>query len=152
VVDSAESGGEAVGKTSKEIKSESKKLTIKTRASGANDVDAYLAAVSEPARSTLKKVRSVIRSAVPAEATEGISYGIPAFRYNGFLVGYAAFTKHCSFFPGSGSLLQEFTKQLKGLEISKGTIRFPLDKPLPVALLKKLVKIRVEKNRAKKAR
>jgi len=141
-----------VSKTSKAIKSENKKVATKTRASGANDVDTYLAAVSEPARSTLKKVRSVIRSAVPAEATERISYGIPAFRYNGFLVGYAAFAKHCSFFPGSGSLLQDFTKQLKGVEVSTGTIRFPLDKPLPVALLKKLVKIRVEKNRAKKTR
>jgi uncharacterized protein YdhG (YjbR/CyaY superfamily) len=115
-------------------------------------VDAYLGKVREPARSTLKKVRAVIRRAVPQEAVEAISYGIPAFRYNGFLVGYAAFAKHCSFFPGSGSLLEEYPNELKSLEISKGTIRFPQNKPLPANLLKKLVKARVEKNRSKKAK
>jgi uncharacterized protein YdhG (YjbR/CyaY superfamily) len=120
--------------------------------SGAADVDAYLASVPEPARSTLKKIRANIRSAVPREATEAISYGMPAFRYNGFLVGYAAFAKHCSFFPGSGSILQRYPDDLKGLEVSKGTIRFPQEKPLPARLLKKLVKERVEKNRAKKAK
>jgi len=119
--------------------------------SGTKAVNAYLAKVPEPARSTLKRVRSIIRSAVPREATDAISYGIPAFRYNGFLVGYAAFAKHCSFFPGSGSILKEYPDQLQGLEISKGTIRFPPDKPLPAGLLKRLVKDRVAKNRAKKA-
>ena len=133
-------------------KAASLKRAAATGDPGRKDVDAYLAAVPEPARSTLLKIRSVIRSAVPAEATEAISYGMPAFRYNGFLVGYAAFAKHCSFFPGSGSLLQEYPKELKGFEISKGTIRFPMDKPLPAPLLKKLVKVRVEKNRAKKNR
>jgi len=118
--------------------------------SGAKDVDAYLARVPEPARSTLKKMRAVIRSAVPREAVEAISYGIPAFRYKGFLVGYAAFARHCSFFPGSGSILQEYPNELNGLEISKGTIRFSQDQPLPAGLLKRLVKARVEKNRAKK--
>ena len=67
-------------------------------ADSAEGVDSYLAAVPEPARTTLEKVRAVIRSAVPAEATEGISYGMPAFRYKGALVGYAAFKEHCSFF------------------------------------------------------
>ena len=119
---------------------------------GPKDVRAYLAAVPEPARSTLKKVRAVILSAVPKEATECISYGMPAFRYNGFLVGYAAFAKHCSFFPGSGSLLQEFPDELEGFAISKGTVRFPVDKPFPAPLLKKLVRIRVAKNKAKSAR
>ena len=118
--------------------------------SGANDVDDYLAKVPEPARSSLKKMRAVIRSAAPKEAVEAISYGIPAFRYNGFLVGYAAFARHCSFFPGSGSILQEYPNELNGLEISKGTIRFSQDQPLPAGLLKRLVKARVEKNRAKK--
>ena len=130
----------------------SKKSTASKPEAGAKVVDAYLAKIAEPARSTLRKVRAIIRSAVPAEATEAISYGIPAFRYRGFLVGYAAFAKHCSFFPGSGSLLQEFPQALKGLDVSKGTIRFPLDRPLPAPLLKKLVKVRVQKNRAKKTR
>ena len=120
--------------------------------SGVADVEKYLAKLSEPARSTLKKIRAMIRSVVPAEATEAISYGMPAFRFNGFLVGYAAFAKHCSFFPGSGSILQEYPKQLQGFEISKGTVRFPVDKPLPAALLETIVKERVAKNRAKKSK
>jgi len=124
--------------------------SAKTPESGAANVDKYLAKVPEPARTTLKKVRKAIRSAAPKEATEAISYGIPAFRYNGFLVGYAAFAKHCSFFPGSGSFLRGYENQLKGFSISKGTIRFPVDKPLPSSLIKKLVKERVAKNEDKK--
>jgi uncharacterized protein YdhG (YjbR/CyaY superfamily) len=118
--------------------------------SGAKDVDRYLAAVPEPARSTLRKVRAVIRSAAPPSATEAISYGIPAFKYNGLLVAYAAFANHCSFFPASGSLLREFSEELKDFPTSKGTIRFALDKPLPAALVKKMVKARVAKNKSKK--
>ena len=117
--------------------------------SGARDVDKYLAAVPEPARTTLNKVRAAIKSAAPPEATEAISYGIPAFKYKGLLVAYAAFAKHCSFFPASGSLLKEFAEDLKGFPCSKGTIRFAPDKPLPAALIKKLVKARVTKNEDK---
>jgi uncharacterized protein YdhG (YjbR/CyaY superfamily) len=117
--------------------------------SGAKDVDKYLAAVPEPARTTLNKVRAVIKSAAPPEATEAISYGIPAFKYNGLLVAYAAFAKHCSFFPASGSLLKEFEEDLKGFPCSKGTIRFAPDKPLPAALIEKLVKARVAKSENK---
>jgi uncharacterized protein YdhG (YjbR/CyaY superfamily) len=116
----------------------------------AADVEKYLAKVPEPARSTLKKVRAMIRSAAPREATEAISYGIPAFKYNGMLVAYAAFKDHCSFFPASGELLREFADELKDYPCSKGTIRFAMDKPLPAALIKKLVKARVAKNEAKK--
>jgi uncharacterized protein YdhG (YjbR/CyaY superfamily) len=113
-------------------------------------IDEYLARVPEPARSTLNKVRDMIRSAAPPEATEAISYGIPAFKYKGLLVAFAAFTKHCSFFPGSSSVLGEFKNELEGYQTSKGTIRFPMDKPLPAALVKKLVKVRVAKNDLKK--
>ena len=91
----------------------------------------------------------MIQSAVPLEATEAISYGIPAFKYNGMLVAYAAFASHCSFFPASGELLKEFAEELRDYPCSKGTIRFALDKPLPSALVKKLVKARVAKNEAK---
>lgn len=111
--------------------------------SAAKNVDEYLARVPEPARGTLLKVRAAIRSAVPAEATEAISYGIPAFRYNGGLVGYAAFRDHCSFFPMSSALIEVFQAELKGYKTSKGTIRFPVDKPLPASLIKKLVKARL---------
>ena len=117
-------------------------------------VDEYLTAVPEPARSTLNKVRAAIRAAVPAEAEEVISYGMPAFRCNGPLVYYAAFAEHCSFFPGSKSVIEQFKEELAGYSQAKGTIRFPLDKPLPAALVKKIVKVRVEQNglKAKKKR
>ncbi len=97
----------------------------------------------------MQKVRAIIRSAAPREATEAISYGIPAFKYNGMLVAYAAFANHCSFFPASGELLKEFAAELKDYPCSKGTIRFAVDKPLPSALVKKLVKARAAKNEAK---
>ena len=118
------------------------------------DIDEYLAGVPEPAHTTLNKLRSMIRSASPAEATEAISYGMPAFKYKGPLLAFAAFSNHCSLFPMNSSLIKAFKKELEGFETSKGTIRFPVDKPLPAALLKKLVKARVAENeqreRAKK--
>jgi uncharacterized protein YdhG (YjbR/CyaY superfamily) len=122
---------------------------MKKAASPAGDVEAYLAAVPEPARTTLNKIRAAIRSVVPAEATEGISYGMPAFRYKGALVGYAAFPKHCSFFPMDPAVIVAFQDELKKYETSKGTIRFAVDKPLPAALIKKLVKARVAANDAR---
>jgi len=118
----------------------------------AHDVEAYLARVPEPARGTLQKVRAVIRSAAPAEATEGLSYGMPAFRYKGALVCYAAFKDHCSFFPMSGALIEAMKDDLEGYSLSKGTIRFDVDKPLPAGLIRKLVKARVAQNELKKTR
>jgi uncharacterized protein YdhG (YjbR/CyaY superfamily) len=112
-------------------------------------VEEYLARVSEPARGTLEKVRAAIRSAVPREAVETISYGMPAFRHNGVLVWFAAFSDHCSLFP-TASVIEAFQKELKGYPTSKGTIQFPTDKPLPTALVKKLVKARVAQNEGKK--
>jgi len=105
-------------------------------------VDEYLAAVPRPARTTLEKVRAAIRSAVPREAIEVISYGIPAFKYKGVLVWFAAFSNHCSLFP-TAAVIERFREELKGFVISKGTIQFPTDKPLPAALIKKMVKARV---------
>jgi uncharacterized protein YdhG (YjbR/CyaY superfamily) len=102
----------------------------------------YLARVPEPSRGMLRKIRAAIRSAVPPETTEGISYGIPAFRYKGPLVWFAAFSKHCSLFP-TASVIEEFRNELKGFSTSKGTIHFPTNKPLPTALVQKLVKARV---------
>jgi uncharacterized protein YdhG (YjbR/CyaY superfamily) len=110
------------------------------------DIDEYLAGVPEPAHTTLNKLRSMIRAASPAEATEAISYGMPAFKYKGSLVAFAAFSNHCSLFPMNSSLIKTFKKELEGFETAKGTIRFPVDKPLPAALLKKLVKARVAEN------
>ena len=117
----------------------------------ANAIEEYLAGVPEPARNTLNKVRAAIRSAAPPDTTEGISYGIPAFQYKGPLLGFAAFPEHCSLFAMSGSLLEHFKTELQGFSTSKGTIRFPLDKPVSAALIKKLVKARLaEKDRKEK--
>jgi len=113
------------------------------------DIDEYLAGVPEPARGTLNKVRAAIRSAVPSEATEAITYGMPTFKYKGSLVAFAAFKKHCSLFPMSMAVIAEFKNELKGFHTLKGTIQFPLDKPLPAALLKKMVKARIRQNEAR---
>ena len=113
----------------------------------AKTVDEYLARVPEPAQSTLTHIRAVIRSVAPKGATEVISYGIPMFKYNGMLVGYAAFAKHCSLFPTGSGVIERFAKDLKGYKTSKGTIQFPSDEPLPDALVKKIVKARVMENR-----
>ena len=118
---------------------------------GARDVDDYLAGVPEPARATLKKVRAAIRSVAPPETTEGISYGIPTFKYKGMLASFAAFSDHCSLFPGAGPTI-EFKNELKNFQTSKGTIRFAPDKPLPSDLLKKLMKSRIAENERKKGR
>jgi uncharacterized protein YdhG (YjbR/CyaY superfamily) len=120
-----------------------KKNNLRAKGSVApKSVDEYLAGVPEPARSTLKKMRAMIQSAVPAGATETISYRIPAIRYKRMLVWFAAFSDHCSLFP-TASVIQAFKNELKGFQTSKGTIHFPVDKPLPTALVKKLVRARV---------
>ncbi len=90
----------------------------------------------------LTKMRAAIRSVVPHEATETISYRIPAFKHKRVLVWYAAFSNHCSLFP-TASVIEKFKDELEGFSTSKGTIHFPADKPVPVALIKKLVKARV---------
>ncbi len=118
-------------------------------APGSSAVDEYLAAVPLPARSTLKKLRAQIRSLVPREAAEDISYGMPAFKYKGTLIWFAAFSDHCSLFP-TASAIAAFKKELKGFRTSKGTIHFPVDKPFPAALLKKIVKFRVAQIEKKK--
>jgi len=125
-----------------------------SRAKGSDDpkaVDQYIAAVPEPARTTLKKVRAIIRLAAPKEATECISYAIPTFKYKGSLFGYAAFSNHCSLFPMSGRIIETFKSDLKNFETSKGTIRFPVNKPPSAALVKKLVRARVAEQEGKKS-
>jgi uncharacterized protein YdhG (YjbR/CyaY superfamily) len=105
-------------------------------------VGEYIAGVPEPARSMLNKMRATIRAAAPSEATETISYRIPAFKHKRVLVWFAAFSNHCSLFP-TAAVIEAFKDELKELSTSKGTIHFPTDKPLPTALIKKLVKARV---------
>jgi uncharacterized protein YdhG (YjbR/CyaY superfamily) len=110
--------------------------------SAPKSVEEYLARAPEPARSTLMKIRAAIRSAVPAGCTEVISYGMPAFRYRQVLVWYAAFASHCSFFPTPG-VIKAFRNELKRYQTSKGTIQFPMGKPLPAPLVRKMVRARL---------
>jgi len=121
----------------------------KSAESGKAEVEAYLAQLPEPARTTLEKLRATIRAAAPADATEAISYGMPSFQYMGGLVAYAAFKQHCSFFPMGAAAIEEFAEELKGYRVSKGTIQFTLDKPLPAGLVKRMVKACVARNEAK---
>jgi uncharacterized protein YdhG (YjbR/CyaY superfamily) len=102
----------------------------------------YLSGVPARDRGNLNKMRAAIRASVPHEATEIISYGIPAFRNKVVLVWFAAFSDHYSLFP-TAAVIEEFKTELKGFSKSKGTVHFPTGKPVPVVLVKKLVKARV---------
>jgi uncharacterized protein YdhG (YjbR/CyaY superfamily) len=137
-----------------------KKTTSRTRDSSAKNtsvpktVEEYLAGIPEPARSTLNKVRATIRSVAPAETTEVISYRIPGFKidepkYKGMLMWYVAFSDHCSLFP-TASVIKTFKEDLKDYKVSKGTIHFAVNKPLPAALLKRMVKARLAEMEGKK--
>jgi uncharacterized protein YdhG (YjbR/CyaY superfamily) len=118
----------------------------KTRTTGARDVDEYLSRLPDEPRAALEKLRQTIKSFVP-DATEVISYQVPTFKYQDrMLVSYAAFTGHCSFFPGSAPI-EAHRDELKSYRTSKGTIQFSANKPLPAALVKKLVKTRLEENK-----
>jgi uncharacterized protein YdhG (YjbR/CyaY superfamily) len=116
------------------------------------DVDAYFASVPDEARATLEKLRKTIRSTVP-KAVEVIWYQMPTFKLNERpLVSIAAFKNHCSLFPMSYAVLNAYKDELKSYHTSKGTLRFSLDKPLPAALVKKVVKARIQENEARKKR
>ena len=109
------------------------------------NVDEYLSALPPDQRAALERVRLAIKSVVP-NASEVISYQIPTFKLDGrMLVSYAAFSEHCSFFPGAGPT-ELHQNELKAYQTSKGTIRFTLNKPLPLALIKKIVKTRIRLN------
>jgi uncharacterized protein YdhG (YjbR/CyaY superfamily) len=113
-----------------------------------SSVEDYLAALPEAPRAALEKLRKTIKAAAP-EATETISYQMPAFKLHGrFLVSYAAFKEHCSFFPASSKVLEAHGEELKPYFSGKGTLRFTADKPLPTALVKKIVKVRIKENAA----
>jgi uncharacterized protein YdhG (YjbR/CyaY superfamily) len=132
----------------KKAKSSNHRSTAKANVAP-KDVDEYIAGVPEPARTTLKKMRATIRSAVPPEATEVISYRMPAFKHKQVLVWFAAFSDHCSLFP-TAAVIDKFKNELKNFSTSKGTLHFPTNKPLPTTLIRKLVKARVAQNESKK--
>lgn len=116
-----------------------------------DNVDEYLAQVEEPARSVLARMRTLIWTVLPEEATEVISYRMPAFKCKKVLVWFGAFSNHCSLFP-TAAVIETLKDELKDYAVAKGTIHFPLDKPLPAALIKKVVKIRLEQIEGKKPR
>ena len=108
------------------------------------DIDTYLAGLDEPKRSTLEALRQSILEVVPG-AEQCISYGMPAFRVHGKVVaGFAAFKQHLSYLPHSGSVLPALSDELAGYEMTKSSLHFPIDEPLPKRLVKKLVTARLE--------
>ena len=106
-------------------------------------VDEYLDGAPEPHRSTLLALRATIRKQLP-DAAEGLSYGVPAFKIGGKPVaGYAYFKNHCSYFPHSGSVRPQLGDELDSYEWSKGTLKFPIDRPLPEGLVARLLEVKL---------
>jgi uncharacterized protein YdhG (YjbR/CyaY superfamily) len=120
---------------------------------GATTVEEYLAALPEKRRAVVDEMRRTIRSAAP-DATETIAYDMPAFRSHGghFLVSYAAYKNHYSLFPASGAVTEALGAALEPYLAGKGTIRFPIDGPVPVALVRRIVEVRLAENAARAAR
>jgi uncharacterized protein YdhG (YjbR/CyaY superfamily) len=136
-------------------KSPAKRGAKKTLATGkpvqgaASGVAEYVAGIPESSRKTFDALRQAVRQAAPKGAQEVRSYGIVALKAEKVLVWYAAFAQHCSLFP-TASVLAQFRDELKGYKVSKGTVQFSLEKPLPAALVKKLVRARVAEALGKK--
>jgi uncharacterized protein YdhG (YjbR/CyaY superfamily) len=114
---------------------------------GAKTIDEYLARIEPDQRAALEALRRVIRKAAP-KAEEVITYGIPAFKQDGFLLGFAASAKHCSLHPMNNHTVADFAADLAGYSMSTGTVRFTPDKPLPAAVVTKIVKARIAENAA----
>ena len=109
----------------------------------AEEIDAYVAALDEPKRSTLEELRRSILEVIP-DAEQGLSYATPAFKVQGKAVaGFAAHSKHLSYLPHSGSVLSELRDDVAAYETSKGSLRFAVDQPLPKRLVKKLIATRM---------
>jgi uncharacterized protein YdhG (YjbR/CyaY superfamily) len=111
-------------------------------------IDEYISTFPKNIQSILQELRQVIKESAP-NAEEAIRYQIPTFRLNGNLIHFAAFKKHIGFYPTSSGT-ESFKNELSNYETSKGTIRFPLDKPIPFDLVKKIVLYRVKENTSKK--
>jgi uncharacterized protein YdhG (YjbR/CyaY superfamily) len=121
-------------------------MTLRENPTGASgtEIEAYLRGVDEPKREVLQALRGMILEIVP-DAEEGISYGLPAFRVHGKVVaGFAAFKSHLSYLPFSGSVLGQFEDDLRGYQMTKSSLHFPADRPLPKALVTKLLKARLD--------
>jgi uncharacterized protein YdhG (YjbR/CyaY superfamily) len=119
---------------------------------GPKTVDEYLNAIPERERSVLEHLRATIRAAAP-DATEAISYQMPAFKQGGrFLVSYAAFSDHCSLFPASYAVMEALSDQLQPFVSGKGTLRFTVDEPIPSELVTRIVELRLHEVAAAAAR
>ena len=115
-----------------------------------NSIEEYLAALPEEQRAALAKLRKTISAAAP-KATEKISYAMPAFEQDGrFLVSYAAFKDHCSFYPASAAVMEALGEELEPYFSGKGTLRFQADEPIPAALVRKIVRVRLQENTARR--
>jgi uncharacterized protein YdhG (YjbR/CyaY superfamily) len=112
------------------------------------NIDEYVDRLPPEVRQLLGKMRLTIQEAAP-QAEEKISYGIPAFALNGMLVWFAAFKKHIGFYPGAGAIAT-FKKELSAYKGAKGSVQFPFDRPLPLALVSRIVKFRVKQNQSSK--
>lgn len=123
------------------VRPAAKKTASRAEKAPGKSVDDYIAEIPESSRATFRKLRAAVRQAAPRDAEEVISYGIPALRTDRVLLWYAAFAKHCSLFP-TASVLSAFKNELREFVVSKGTVQFRLDRPVPVALVKKLVRAR----------
>ena len=109
----------------------------------AKEIDDYITQIEEPKRSTLLALRETIVSLLP-EAEQCIAYGMPAFRVNGKVIaGFAAFKNHLAYLPHSGSVFSELRDELAGYETTSGSLHFPIDRPLPEPLVKKLIEVRL---------
>jgi uncharacterized protein YdhG (YjbR/CyaY superfamily) len=110
------------------------------------NVDAYIAAAPKEVQTKLKQMRAAITQAAPS-ATEYISYGMPVYKYERPFIGFAAMKNHIGLYPMSGSFVAAHQKELVGYSTSKGAIRLPLDRPLPLGLVKRVVKLRVKETK-----
>ena len=120
---------------------------MNTKQAAPENIDEYIGGFPKEIRAILRRIRNTIRKAAP-QAEEIISYRMPAFRQNGNLVYFAAFKKHIGFFPTSSGI-EAFKQELSIYEGSKGSVRFPFDKPLPFGLISRIVKFRVKENSKK---
>lgn len=113
------------------------------------EIDEYLATLDEPKQSTLRELRRIILGIIP-EAEQCISYGLPAFKLQGKVIaGFGAFKNHLSYFPHSGSVLPELHDDVADYVTTKGTLSFPIDRPLPESLVEKLIAVRMDQARRK---
>lgn len=112
-------------------------------------IDEYISTFPSEVREVLEGLRKAIQDSAP-NAEEAISYGMPAFKLNGDLVYFAAYKKHIGFYPRGPSAIEAFKEELSGYNLSKGAIRFPLDRPIPLDLVKRIVKFRVQQNESGK--